>query len=171
MSARSPTGGRFRICWYPRGAVSGSQRLGVPPSLAGLVVCHSTGPAPVQLEFAPAKSRVRTRRRLPAIRPSHDRLESSGPAPRSATRTPLQGAPVPEGLSADPSPTGPSDPVAIPAPHRSPGDGPPPAISHVLLAWPHRSQHHGLAGGLSSRAERHTPACRGSATGVAADRW
>ena len=89
--------------------------------------------------FSPAESRVRTPRKRPASPPLRGPLAWSDPAPRSATRNRHRDAPVPEASPADPSRTGPSGPVARPAPHRSRGGGRPPAVSPGLLARPRRS--------------------------------
>ena len=105
-----------------------------PRSPAGPAVCRSAGHEPSQPEFVPAESPFRTRRKRRAGRPSLDRPASSGPAPRSATRSRRRDAPVPAASPADPSPTGPSDPVATPAPHRSPGGARLPAVSRGLPA-------------------------------------
>src|SRR5450432_4408803 len=139
-SFRSAIVGRSLTCWRQRGTGSGSQQLEVPLSPAGPDAYRSAGPGPIQPECAPAKSLVRTRRRSPTNQPSLDRPAWSGPAPRSATRSPLRDAPVPGVSPADPLPTGPSGPAAKPALHRSHDDGPPPAVSHELLALPRRSQ-------------------------------
>ena len=69
-------------------------------------------------------------------------------------------------------PTGPSGPVATPAPDRSPGDGRLPVLSRGLLAAPlPRSSPRGPAKRSSSRAGRHTPASPGSASPESAGHW
>src|ERR1700681_4499945 len=171
MSARSPDDGRFRIYWRQRGTIFGSQRPGALPSPDGRAVCHSVVLGPSQFAFAPAESPVRTRRKSPAVRPSRDRLAWSGPALLSGKRNLRQGVPVPEGLPAGPSPTGPSDPVGIPALRRSLGGVQLPAVSHAPLASPHQNQSRGLARRSPNLAGRHTPAWSGSVWAVSADRW
>ena len=81
-----------------------------------------------------------------------------------AKRNPLRDGPVPEVLPADPLPSVPSDPVARPAPRRSHDAGRPRAVFHALLASPPRSLPRGPAKRWSSRAGRHTPSGRGSAS-------
>ncbi len=82
-----------------------------------------------------------------------------------------QDAPVPGVSPADPLPTGPSDPAAIPAPGRSPGDGRLPVLSRGLRAAPPRSSPRGLAWRQSSPAGPHTPAWHGSASAGSAGHW
>ena len=125
----------------------------------------------------PCPARVRSRRisrsnpEKIASKPAMARPAGVGrsSAPVKET-TPHPGAPVPGGSPAGPSPTGLSDPVARPGPHRSPADGPPRSVSRGPLASQPRSSPRGLAGRSSSRAGPHSPAWRGSAWAVSADR-
>ena len=64
----------------------------------------------------------------------------------------------------------PSGPVATPVPDRSRGGGLPPAVSHVLPAWPLRSSPRELAEQSSIRAVLHTPAWLAVAWAASADR-
>src|ERR1700680_3640730 len=107
-SFRSAIVGRSLTCWLQRGTASGGQQLEVPLSPAGPGASRSAELAPSQPEFVPAESLFRTRRISPTNQPSLDRPAWSGPAPRSATRSPPRDVPVPGGLPADPLPTGPS---------------------------------------------------------------
>src|SRR4029077_9591544 len=89
--------------------------------------------------------------------------------PQSGKRSPLQGAPVLGRLPVDLLRTGPSGPVATPAPGRSRGDARLPVLSRGLLASPPPSSPRGLAGQSSSRGARHTPAWPDSASPASAD--
>lgn len=93
-------------------------------------------------ESVPARSPVRSWRRLRAWQPSLAPPLSSDPRPRSATPRRCPDARVPVGLPGDPLRSGPSDLVAIPIAHRFSRGGRLRVSFRGLSAAPRRARVH-----------------------------
>jgi hypothetical protein len=107
---------------------------GTPPLPAGQTptVLPGMGQASPSSLAQISRSNAADRDSNPAIARTAGVVRSSASA---SDTNPTPRCSVPEGLPADPLPTGPSGPAAIPARHRSRGSGRPRAVSHAPVVW------------------------------------